>query len=123
MKTIDEMIKDLEMVKDDLYDHDFRTMADKITEVVKELDEFKPTVEHLIDEVESHAWYDSSYPFNVPEGYLPVLARFEANEKEKDTVFSRYYLVAQFETAAQKWTRAIDHEPINDKVVRWKYIR
>ena len=123
MKTIDETIRQLEMVKDDLYDHDFRTMADKINEAIKELDDLKATFKTLLDEADRHAWYFVGEPFDLPPGYVQVLAQFETIGATEDGCNHRYNLVAQYETAGNVWTRAIDHEPIHDRLVKWKYIR
>ncbi len=116
--TIDEIIKGIEMVRDDLCEMRFGTACQRyvLADVVSEMTKLKDTVQQLCDEMDKNDWIVPECDnFHYPDNGKAVLAEFvSASELEA------YYLVAHFDPDG--WHRAIDNEPILDKMTAWKPI-
>lgn len=117
--TIDEIIKKIEMVRDDLCDSadGARCQAAILAEAAAGLDDVKKTSEELLNRLEQEEWKTKGLPDKDEE----VLAEF-AVKQEWDELPEAYYLVCRFDREKEEWRRAIDNDLILDRLIAWKRI-
>lgn len=115
--TIDEIIRSVEMVRDDLADADGTACQREILrQAVTGITELKETTQKLCDELDKETWFElGKHDFRYPQTGEVVLVKFTTSTP------SMYYLVAKYE-GEEQWSRAIDDEPIYDQFAKWKYI-
>ena len=117
--TIDEIIKKVEMVRDDLCDvaDGARCQAFVLAEAVKGLEDTKKTTEDLLSRLEDEDWH-----FAPPQEEVgAVLAEFSV-KPIKDEPPEVYYLVCKYDIEKDEWKRAIDDDLILDRLIAWKRI-
>lgn len=122
--TISEIIKNVEMVRDDLYERSNGCMCQRyvLTDAVIALQELTKTVNGLCDELEKREWvYVNSDNFHLPNDKETVLAEF-AVKQEWDELPETYYFVCYYKEDGMRWINPIDGEPVTDKLIAWKYI-
>ena len=117
--TIDEIIKKVEMVRDDLCDvaDGARCQAFVLAEAVKGLEDTKKTTEGLLSRLEDENWHLA--PPDEPVG--AVLGEFSAKPIQ-DGLPEAYYLVCKYDIEKDEWKRAIDNDLILDRLIAWKRI-
>ena len=122
--TISEIIKNVEMVRDDLYERSNGCMCQRyvLTDAVIALQELTKTVNGLCDELEKREWVSvNSENFHLPNDRETVLAEF-VEKQEWDELSETYYLVCKYDNKKGEWKREIDNGLILDKLIAWKYI-
>ena len=123
MNSYEDVIKDIEMVADDLYDMangndvtagGYRSMATVLRMAVLKVNE-------LIIDYKAMDEHNSRLAWNKDKSAIPpykdVLLMLSPSKLDK-----AYCLVGQLESSTGTYVRAIDKEPILDQIIAWKEI-